>query len=701
MSYDDGAWILKKYGRGIQRLPLWKVGPHPINRGGFPLSGKHVMSLGADIVFKRGFQQHLYGHGICLEPEPDSPKVVYNWYKKMAEKDPLLPTPREGQEYGSIAKSHLSTVLQALSLGSMRWDHDGSPMKAPENAEQLQDHLKHGMYWLVLDHMAIRDHREKVENLMRSANNEQEVSLGENEVAMLFKMSHLCHNAPKPIPGQSKWDVARELALRTAGARWEEAELLDIYNLAMTLSRDALQFVVDAHFQYVNATALRCKPSFFGEVADLDEEFMWPRVALILRQYMSEKTEVERVGSFCVCNAITSAQVKAIGQDKELLMATHGFIADVLTKYAVDNLGDIDKVEHMRAMVGMFARAGSALKARKQDRLPQVEASLREKLMKACPAIVLPSPVLDATTALQKTNATSTAASASRSRAPVALSQPLTAAGSEMKDDPAYKLAKAGFVIGCRVRLNKSLSKILRNTEGSMVGVVNTLVEVAWDGGQSVTSVASKNLDILLEEEAPAPAEKKRKTEDSLVWMVASSSLATASLLQLVKAMVFQLHVASVPSPDHLALTQKSGRKVTALKDFPANGLVLVPWSTEMVQHDGTDQEKIHETIEVRVPRAPPMCVRAMSMTTGCKSGEEDPKVFNPFWFVAKPDSEEPGETAFNMTLEMVVFDNAMALKCKTDFVKPVVTGLPSPSITVPILVNKAPIKAGECLTRA
>jgi hypothetical protein len=171
MSLDDAAWVLKEFGYGPVRLPLWSVGPATFNRGGLPLSGKHIHAMARRIGFVEGMQKHMYNFGFCHEPNPNDKQEVARHYAEMALKDRLLPPCRETMQHGSFGKSHLSNMLQAFDA-HVAFDDDGLPMQVPPGQKALQEHVEHGMFWMVLRWEAVEKHKDMLVALMRSLNSE-------------------------------------------------------------------------------------------------------------------------------------------------------------------------------------------------------------------------------------------------------------------------------------------------------------------------------------------------------------------------------------------------------------------------------------------------------------------------------------------------------------------------------------------------
>jgi hypothetical protein len=106
----EAAELLKRYATGVQRIPLSKLGVSPHN---LDVSGKHVHKLGRRIVSVEGFCRYRYNHGWAHEPNPEDPLEVARNTNRVARRDKLLAPVPEEPLYGSFAKTHLLSFLQA------------------------------------------------------------------------------------------------------------------------------------------------------------------------------------------------------------------------------------------------------------------------------------------------------------------------------------------------------------------------------------------------------------------------------------------------------------------------------------------------------------------------------------------------------------------------------------------------------------
>jgi len=153
------------------------------------------------------------------------------------------------------------------------------------------------MYFRVIGWEAIRDHPEKVKDLIRSNNADQGFAMGQHLIGLKSKMHEYCCAAPPPTPGESIWDTVREEALAEAETQWAETDLMSCYNLAMSLDKIRFATLVDFPLYCTNPTVTTVEPAFLARVAGMEAKYGWDRVALIARQLMSDpEKEYEQLG---------------------------------------------------------------------------------------------------------------------------------------------------------------------------------------------------------------------------------------------------------------------------------------------------------------------------------------------------------------------------------------------------------------------
>ena len=482
MSLDGAKWVLQEYSSGIRRLSLFDVGVSWLNRNGGPISGKHSHAVGCKVVYEQGLQRFIYQNGICHEGDPSNMARVYEHTKSFTDKDPLLAAARDSMVYGSIAKTHFPSFLQAMAQGC-RWDHNGAVMQVPPGGsmpdpKELAEHIRHGIFYHVLRWEAVRDHPEKVAPLMRASNLDQELALCEDEVSLLRQLSGQVHCPPPVKPGQSLWDVIKTKAMAEAGGAWVEDDVCALYNCALTLSPAAVQTLVDCHFQWVNPNVLRATAAFFGDVAEFEAEWMNSRLALLVRQYMCDPKakEVERVGRHSISVAVKPGHLKALQEDsaKPVLTAVESFLVSFGKIYDRSLFPEVRLIEYMRAQHSLLARCGSVLRDKKdcQDGtvLGKAETEFREMLGKFLHSTIMPDPILRQALGQRSDETCAASFSASTSK-PLQLSAPLCVSEGAFQADPAYTLAQQRFVIGCRAVLQSTVSKLHKDAAGTMTGI--------------------------------------------------------------------------------------------------------------------------------------------------------------------------------------------------------------------------------------
>ena len=83
---------------------------------------------------------------------------------------------------------------------------------------------------MVIDKQAFVDSEDHLISIMLSGNLEQSVAMPEHEIALLQNVVSL---ARRPVPeGECPWEYMQKAMQPFAGARWEDADMLEIYNFA-------------------------------------------------------------------------------------------------------------------------------------------------------------------------------------------------------------------------------------------------------------------------------------------------------------------------------------------------------------------------------------------------------------------------------------------------------------------------------------
>ena len=135
------------------------------------------------------------------------------------------------------------------------------------------------------------------------------------------------------LAGQSLWDCFRRHIVDEAGDGWVEEDLVSLYNLAVSSTPDMLQVLCDCRYQWVNPNSLMEKCSFLGELAEVPG--LWNRLALGIRQYMSEPKELERLGTKKIAIAISNKALQALkhSSSSEFCKKVDDFLASFLQAF--------------------------------------------------------------------------------------------------------------------------------------------------------------------------------------------------------------------------------------------------------------------------------------------------------------------------------------------------------------------------------
>jgi hypothetical protein len=278
------AELLKQDGTGVQRIPLSKLGVSPYNRD---VSGNHVHKLGRRILTVEGFCRYRYNHGWAHEPNPQDPLEVARCTNRVARRDKLLAPVPEVPLYGSFAKTHLLSFLQALKSGCIYWADNQELMLPPPAQHVLLEHLEHGMFFEVLPYVAVREHPKALQALIASDNFDAGYALGQTEMQLLRGM-HSCMQVLRPPPGMSQWNVVQQHVQRTVGANWPEEDLICFYNFCKVVGETHLSFLVDLVTLFVDVDKVTVRPSDFQAVSRLPPSLVWCKIMFLAMQYLSQ-----------------------------------------------------------------------------------------------------------------------------------------------------------------------------------------------------------------------------------------------------------------------------------------------------------------------------------------------------------------------------------------------------------------------------
>jgi hypothetical protein len=226
------------------------------------------------------------------------------------------------------------------------------------------------------------------------------------------------------------------------------------------------------------------------------------RLALLVRQYMCDPKakEIERVGRHSISVAVKPGHLKALREDsaKPVLIALESFLVSFGKIYDRSLFPGVPLIEYMRAQHSLLARCGGVLRDKKdcQDGtvLGKAEAKFREMIGKFLHSTIMPDPILRQALG-QRSAETSAASSSASTSKPLQLSAPLCVSEGAFQADPAYTLAQQGFVIGCRVVLQSTVSKLRKDAAGTMTGSTRRVVFMCfgiWAAPQTARTPKSR-----------------------------------------------------------------------------------------------------------------------------------------------------------------------------------------------------------------
>jgi hypothetical protein len=172
-----------------------------------------------------------------------------------------------------------------------------------------------------------------------------------------------------------------------------------------------------------------------------------------------------------------------------LLENVDGFLADVFLAYEHDSLLEVPLAAHMKAMHLLLAKCGGVFKDLKDTSdghvLANLEYALRGNLRQVSPTAKLPEPVCPQVSELDVGGGRKGKPTASvKTLGPIALSALVHfERDGSIAQDAVFKLAQQGFVVGCRVKMQRGCLGLRSGSLGSMVGTEMGKVIVSWAAG--------------------------------------------------------------------------------------------------------------------------------------------------------------------------------------------------------------------------
>ena len=485
------ADILARYSKGRQRIPLEQIGISPLNR---VISGKHVHTLGRRIMSVEGFCIWRYRAGFCHEWDPHDPLAVASFTNRAARRDPLLAPVPEVPLYGSFAKSHLLSFLQALKSKSVRWSDSGDIMVPDEAQLVLMDHLRNGMFYEVLSYEAIKDDREAVLGLIAADNFDAGFALGQTEIMLLRSISEALKIA-RPPPGCSQFDVVCNSVERSAGQRWSKDDLAGMFNFAKVVGETHMEFLHDFVLGFVDQDVMAVKPSCFAAAAKIAHQAPWVKVALICTQYMSQDTCLEKgLGGKSFGVQVTKKQwQKFQAFSAAELLKLEGFLSAIFAKYRA--LSNTSEETLGRELPAFFVRVGKrCLMAEAVEKISEDFGKLEAKLREQLPVAALPTPVVDCAIA----DAVRPSEDKSRKGNVIVPDSGPTLAfeGDNLVCNMHSEARDAGFCIGGGVSCSRSVRGVKKGTFGVVVGFADAGISVHWDGFDDSLDMTLRDIEL-------------------------------------------------------------------------------------------------------------------------------------------------------------------------------------------------------------
>ena len=486
---EAAAALMHRHSKGVQRIPLDRMGISPFNRR---INGPYVHKLGKRILTVEGFARLRYQQGWCHEPNPEDPLAVARCTNAAAKGSGLLAPVPMVPLFGSFAKSHLLSFLQALKCGQIFWN-DTRDLMLPEPATQeLLEHLEHGMFYEVLGWEACEDDGDALRALIASDNFDAGFALGQTEMHLLMHI-RLAIVVERPPVGSTLLDVVRQKVAGTSGQHWTDADIACFYSAAVALGDEHLAFLSELCDMLVSVDRIAVRPQDFAAAAALAPEVPWLKVALLATQYMSPDNRLrEGTRGRAFGNVIGKDMWEKMRKAKAAdLEPAEAFLRSVRDRYSLEAVRGVSRSSWFEAVAAIFVKVASLVACAKDfAQVPagftKVEDKLVEKLTR--PGIVLPERLTQrAPPATAGAVAKPTAGAVGKTTAgavgePLAdTGPPLTFVGGKLVHDFANEARCKGLVPGASVRCEKAHPGVDEGVYGQVEALHEDRVVVRWN----------------------------------------------------------------------------------------------------------------------------------------------------------------------------------------------------------------------------
>ena len=704
----EAAELLKRYATGVQRIPLNKLGVSPHNRD---VSGKHVHKLGRRIVSVEGFCRYRYNHGWAHEPNPLDPLEVARNTNRVARRDKLLAPVPEEPLYGSFAKTHLLSFLQALKSGCIYWADNEELMLPPPAQAALVEHLEHGMFFEILPFVAVREHPKALQALIASDNFDAGFALGQTEMQLLRGM-HSCMQILRPPPGKSQWNVVQEHVQRTIGANWPDEDLICFYNFCKVVGEAHLSFLADVVTLFVDVDKVTVRPSDFQAVSRLPPALVWCKIMFIAMQYLSQADKM-----------VPGPQGKSFGAQLakadlerfaklavETLMLVETFVAKVMATYTSASLQDVSPETLARELPAFLVRTGKAVVlCRNADMQSMDMMNIEQKLRENLKSTLLPKPIAEQTRPASGESCWKTTKASKQVQPDDTPALQFSEQGVVL--DEIAQARASGLVVGALVICRTELRGIRAGACGT-VTQVGVELTVQWQPGSRLDGRDTKPTSceetcmtmasVVLASQQPSEGRKTSEPPKTvelpagISWLNRRPVEADLAIQSLVHATLYQLYVTHSVTAEVLRLTDETTRRLVAVRDIPARHLVLLPWVLAFGKAAKLSKQRSFELVvevsgdkhcfELREPKP-------LETQQTTEAGES--VVTCPFWQAFHVQREQGLVLAMHTAMFTVPLGTCVSKDSHVRAPKP---DRSSVVITVPYLSNGALVKAGDCV---
>ena len=583
----------------------------------------------------------------------------------------------------------------------------------------LVEHLEHGMFYEIFSYDAIKFDRAAVLALCAADNYDCAFALGETEATLLRCIhSSLSLNASdwtSSLSGQ--YEAIREMTAASCGQKWEEEDVIAVYNFAKVIGKSHLDLFADTVSVHIAWDGIAVRPSDFHLMSRIDVHSPWLKIAMLATQYFAP-IQKQLKGPFNknYGSVFSKADFERIAKGSRLTLSKVetclSYLVEVYMK--TTELPPEKLAEEVPLAFVRTARAVLLTKDLVQNEvdLTKVEVKLREALG----AGGLPPSfhtLVEDVKVDKKDQATS-------SIQPDTLPSVSFVEG-HVVEDVAIQARARNLVVGGRVTTNKLVRGVKKGSLGTLM-VLSKEPLVKWDEGSLVDvprSTVARNVTLasLQGVVATPPVKSAVRTapEPEVVlplgvpWTMHTGMMGSAGLRHTTLAALYQVYFHRSAGPSLVMIDQDAPGLVRCLTNIKPRGLIVLPYVQDLDIVDVSSKSKTLVGVTagelVFKCNIEPKCLEGDEEGSKSpeRSGDEEgeiehpPSWFNLFWKIYLNETGETSSVGLDLCQMEVTVPLGFA-KIEDVTLRGAVKAKGQVSLMVPFLTNGSELQRGDVL---